>query len=368
MLHTRSDHGFTLLADQPVGTWLRRIMPLLSSVLHGRDAERIVNSGIADLPQKVGLVVLPGWVWKEADPAAVGRKAGNGTDGLHNFLPFRLNWQPGTVCLVTSESSYCLNEVVVLDNGHAETPIAWSALGPGHSSAGTLDLVDDAQGPQLPSGVGPHTEVCRLGSRLPVTAMDRGDVADALKNLISRGEMAYWDLLAELEGELKTSLERAHAGVSREIGDSLGLQCNRLLDDIALEQVRSDLTFGSDGQSGKSRMMSLIEQCLEPGRFDRVDPQRFITITLRREAGEGIRRRLSDPHIGRKIRRLLAENPQLSTAEEIIEKYRSLYPSDRLSYERLNSAISVRPDPMANTQPLTWDDGEERWPGIWRAI
>lgn len=363
-MQTRADHGFTLAGDAPISSWFRRNIPLLSSVIHGLDAQK----ALADLPDasgRVGLVMMPAFLWISADPTAVGRKAGYRPGGPTNRLPMRVNWQPGTITLLTDthDSSTPGGHTITTcdETGTAHTPLAWTSVGPGYSGHGTVTPRFDGQDwHRAPSGTTAHTEVAALGRHLPVSAQTHEAIEATLTELIDRGRLAYWDLLAELEELLRAALERSRVAISSEITDALDLPYQHVVSDTTLESILNETTYGAQDNNGRSRVMKLLDRCCQPEKFQKVDPQRYIIVSLREQADSSIRKKLGDPHIGPKIRRIVNENPELRTISDILDTYRRTYPADQLGVDRLAAAFSFAPDPTAALMGLHFDSGEER--------
>ncbi|MHB1973790.1 MAG: hypothetical protein ACYCR4_05810, partial [Acidimicrobiales bacterium] len=89
----------------------------------------------------------------------------------------------------------------------------------------------------------------------------------------------------------------------------------------------------------------LIERTLAPRAFARVDPQRLVMVALRSAAETAIRRRIGDPHIGRKVR-TLARSSDVSDPGDLLQRYREHWPEDGAGADRIDAALratSVRP-------------------------
>src|SRR5699024_12397889 len=110
------------------------------------------------------------------------------------------------------------------------------------------------------------------------------------------------------------------------------------------------MTLGAS--SKKAPAMRVIDKLLEPHRFERVDPQRYINTELSRTAGQRIRARIGDPHIGQRIRRLVAEMPEAGD-DAILEAHRETSPGDELSTDRFGKAMSAGPIVEMRSVPLT---------------
>ena len=182
--------------------------------------------------------------------------------------------------------------------------------------------------------------------------MTHAGLIDTLDSLIASGEDAWWKLLMELDHYVRISVNKSHWAVTAEIADSLGAGDNLtgVLDPEGLEEVITGMTLGAS--SKKAPAMRVIDRLLEPHRFERVDPQKYINTELSRTAGQRIRARIGDPHIGQRIRRLVAEMPEADD-EEIIEAYRESSPGDELSADRFGKAMSAGPIVEMRSVPIT---------------
>ncbi|SMY05052.1 hypothetical protein BSP239C_04040 [Brevibacterium sp. 239c] len=75
--------------------WIRRITSYIEAIVRSKDAQMIPTQTLAS---DISLVSLPVWLWVEADPKIVGRKA-TFRPGETNrpLLPIRVQWHGGTV-------------------------------------------------------------------------------------------------------------------------------------------------------------------------------------------------------------------------------------------------------------------------------
>jgi hypothetical protein len=211
-------------------------------------------------------------------------------------------------------------------------------------------------------------EVTALGRDLPVSDLPYRTVEHTLTQLIDRGRLAYWDLLTEMEELLRSALERSRVAISSEITDALDVPYQHVISDTTLDSILNEATYGAEGAGGRSRVMRLLDRCCQPEKFQKVDPQRYITISLREQADASIRKKLGDPHIGPKIRRVVNEHPELRTIADILDVYQRTYPADHLGVDRLAAAFSFAPDPTAALLGLHLDNGEERKLNRYRTV
>lgn len=310
----------------------------LERIMHGQAAQAILDAG--DLPERAGIVTLPAWSWKHP-LIDVGRKDKAHGTGERMLMPVRNNWDTPMVVLVADEA----------------VPVAYRTRGMGHATAGQSKLVR-RPGQAPVSGV---TALPSLAEPVFVGAGIPSRNAAYLTALVKAGDSARWEILADLEPKLRATVYKAHSSVSYEIGLSTGV-VEPMLDELGLEQIVDAMMYGElqdDGDvetfgrdKGKpSAIFRLIELCLEPDCFLRVDPLRYMTKHMRRDAETQIRRRLGDPHIGPKIREIARRHPRAEIAD-IVEAYREVYPKDRLSLPRARAALSVSPSASARSTML----------------
>jgi hypothetical protein len=91
----------------------------------------------------------------------------------------------------------------------------------------------------------------------------------------------------------------------------------------------------------------MLERGADPLTFRRVDPMHYFAVNIRARAEEAIRRRIGDPKIGPKIRRVQAK-VQAETVDELIEAYRLIHPRDALARKRAIAALTAGPEITAH--------------------
>lgn len=310
--------------------WVDNITAMLQRIVHGRAAEQAA----ADLDTERGgagwsLFVLPAWGWA-VSRINVGRKDRVVGSPQRLLLPVRLTWSPAGVLVVA---------------GDRARQASFTAAGMGHSAVGTVQLDPGRPAGEggLPDGVLEPAPV--WGPR----ATGRVGVLGELDRLVDDGRAGYWEVMSFLEGKVERALHFATSRASTELLD-VGERA-RALDDISLETLRSTMVYGALGQGDPSPIQRLVERCTAPGTFARVDPERYILTSVRRDARAEVRKALGDPHIGSKIRAVAAELGPVGV-DALIAAYRARYPGDRLSVNRALAALSVRAHPNASTYPL----------------
>lgn len=260
------------------------------------------------------LIALPSWLWL-APAIDLGRKTVR-ADGRAMLMPVRLTWG-------TSDE-----HLVSLPAGTHE--LHWSALGLGHTATGTLTVTVTATG------------ITHDGAGDLVPADAGADNAAARAQLAAAAVEARWAARMSLEGYVERAVESAVATVTRDVmGLRVGLA---VLDTHSIEQVRDTMLLGTDTSAGA--VDRVIDRSLARSAFVKVDPLRYLTVDLQRAAEAYVRRAISDPPIGRKIRRVARSMPGASL-EQIISAYREVHPRDYLSDKRAARALTSGPDANA---------------------
>lgn len=302
----------------------------LHRILAGRSAQESLAaadaSGGASLPAFGSLAILPSWTWLHSS-INVGRKD-RADDGRRLLLPVRVIWQPGSVAVI----------------GEGDTvSVDWTSVGLGNSGHGRTTITSGARESFDEPDQGANTPPAHLNLR-PESRMT---LHQQLAFLVADGKQAWWDLMMDMEGVLETALRRSHAHISAEIAgtDFKTAEFNPVLDPIGLQTVKDRMLVGDD-ESDTTVIGRLIEKCLKPTTFMKVEPTRYINITLDRDSKAAIRKAIGDPHIGSKIRNLAREVGH-TNLPLLVAEYQIRHPADRLSSRRAAAALTVQPDPMA---------------------
>lgn len=295
--------------------WIDELCARLERVLLGRVAEELLTT---ELPETAALVVAPVWKWL-APRIDMGRKTRR-ADGDTMLMPVRMTWQPSPVMVLT-----------------APTAAAWSMVGLGHSGAGEVKLVPvegacpDVTGEKFPTD-----------GELEVELLPHRELLGRLRHLVADGKQARWDAVMSLEHYVNRAVHSAVVAVSYDVvgGDNP----HPVLDDTAKQSVADRMLLGSE--EGPGRVGALLERCLRPGAFVKVDPLRYVVKDLHRSAEAEVRKTIGDPHIGRKIRAVQRTMPSASM-QEVIAAYRRTHPGDHLSTARATKALTAGADVMA---------------------
>jgi len=319
--------------------WLDPMCALLEKIIIGRHAGVLLEDP-EKLPETAALAQLPIWWWTRPS-APVGRKD-RSSDGGQLLLPVRINWVPAPV--------------VVLRAG-TELRARWSAVGLGRSGTGdTVLSIDPAHtgGPGYPSG----TQM--IGERAQFPLMSRRQLVVGLRRAVADGRKARWEALMALQPWVDRAVRNAHTAVAWEIGgrERPDRAAPAVLDPVGLDAVAIRLMLGEDGHDGEGLVGNLLDRCLLPATFSKVEPSRYIFTTLKRDAEQEIRREIGDPRIGPKVRAMmrtiLAEGASIAEMEaSLVGRYNTRYPYDMLSRRRAPRALNAAADPMALTRPLS---------------
>ncbi|GAB2734341.1 hypothetical protein [Nocardioides pakistanensis] len=302
---------------------LHSLTDRLHAILVGQAAEALLSRP-EGLPDEAGLWVTPSWVWLFSR-VDVGRKD-RALDGSRLRLPVRLDWSQGPLVFVAEgEKRVC----------------GWTAAGLGHSGTGTVSVsvspsaVLDAIEADIDTGLPQQVVLAVRGRVALVTELER---------LVEEGRSARWSAMLYLEPYIESALHRAHASVAHELSVASG-EPQKLLDETKLASIRDRMLLGDEDHPGK--IAQLLDRCLKPTTFAKVEPLKYIKESLRRDANTEVRRAIGDPHIGHKVRRV-AREIGTDDLDQIIATYRERYPNDRLSKQRAAAAMSVAPDAMAS--------------------
>lgn len=313
----------------------------IQSIIVARGAQSLLDSG--NLPVSGSVVVLPVWTWMHS-AISVGRKD-RASDGGRLLMPVRLSWSHPSVLVVAE------NTVV-----HAN----YTLLGMGHSGAGATTVSS--------SMTGSSRHALMDGQLLPsvhsVRPMSERRMLHELNKLVEEGNIAQWEMTMWLDKWTQHIVSVAHAAICFDVFET-PVEYKHLLDKTTLSAIADVIMFGAVDVPGEkdakeSAFARMLERCLSPNTFIKVDPLRYILCTLRENADRAVRARIGDPFIGPKIRKV-ARQHNLTDISEVVSVYRGLYPKDRLRQERAIRALSVLPDLMADamTIGLASDDGDD---------
>lgn len=302
----------------------------LERILVGERAAGLLET-LPVRPRRAALVCLPAWKWLPAK-IDVGRK-GIGSRGTSLLLPVRITWRAGAVA--------------ILEPGNHD--LAWRAVGMGHDFSGIQRVTVSSS---LTAGkssdglvIGPP-----IGGRV---------LRSRLRELAEDGNEAWWRAREQVEPALLKALRVANSSVSTELHPH---SAHSVLSATDIEVICTEMLFGEDqGPRSASMFGRLVTRCLDPKAFVSVDPARYVTVSLRRDAKEAVRRHIGDPRVGPKVRRLHSagrHGRRPEDIEEFVEAYRDKYPSDRLAYRRAAVALGIGVEPPS--VPIALNEAVER--------
>lgn len=157
-----------------------------------------------------------------------------------------------------------------------------------------------------------------------------GDVIEVntLRVLREKGKQAAWELVMRLEPYVLSLVLGASRRIAGEVG-SLG----GVLDDVAADEVTDELVAGG-------LVLKLVERLATTEKLLSQSLGSYLHINLRSMTETAVRRRIGDPHVGRKIRRVFAESGAGSMVE-LLAYYKDRYPSEKVSEKRALAALSA---------------------------
>lgn len=314
--------------------WIDALTRRLERVATGRAAQELLDLGA--LPRRCAVAALPVWAW--APPVLdVGAKS-RARDGGTLSMPVRLEFAGGPVRLLAPGSP---------------ARVSFTAVGLGHRTSGQATLHPvcpggprvGEDGRRLCGGI----DSLHLPERLWYPVLAGAQVRAELSRLAEEGHLARWEVVTSLERHVASAVGAAARRVSAEIGGPV-----RELDETALAGLADELVLGT-GQ-GPGPVLRMVDRALEPGRFARVDPQRWVRVTLARDAEQALRRRLADPWVGAKIR-AVARELGTEDVEAVVREYNRRHPRDRVAGGRVTSALEASTDPITRHGPLPTTDG-----------
>jgi len=326
------------LSNAPTHEWSHRYTGLLADVIAGRAAPEVSLALRAAAPPdgRVAVAALPSFV--AVSPAIdLGRKAR--TAGRATLFPARVVWDGGPVHAVPA-------------GGRAV--VDWELAGLGVELTGST--VIDASGAVVAPSPEPASPVV---THVVATPVSLPTALAELAGIAERGEAALWDARLLLERSAAWHLRRTHVAVANEVSDG---EVSSLLDEPTIDGLVDELLLGDASRGVSPAIDRLIERTLAPRAFARVDPQRLVTVALRSAAETAIRRRIGDPHIGRKVR-ALARASDVSDPREVLRRYRELWPGDGVGAERVEAALqatSTRPVVLLGSASFSAHELKER--------
>jgi len=150
-----------------------------------------------------------------------------------------------------------------------------------------------------------------------------------LNRLVTRGKEAVWAITMQLEPYVRELV----AAASRRVGADVGSMTYGVLDEAAIDQVTDELISGG-------LVLRLVERTAVTPKLGSQSIGSYLHINLRSMAETAVRRFIGDPHVGRKIRAVLAET-KAGSMEELLGHYRRRFPREKVSRKRAASALTA---------------------------
>lgn len=308
--------------------WIAEFCELLERRIAGRFAGALLAAKPGRLPRSGAVFVLPAWQWAEPgiDVGAKSRARNGGT----LLLPVRMHWMPAPLLVVGRDASLTAQ---------------WSGSGLGHSARGSTALIAGDEH-HIVHGT---DELAEVPQRITAPVLSRPKLMAELRRIVADGRDAEWALIGKLEPFVNRAVDRAHGRVSVEIAGDTQF-ARPLLEPTDLEIISDRLLLGDANDPDRdSRVAKIVDKCVLPTTFTKVDPLRYITVALNRDAEAEIRRVVGDAHVGPKIRRLARQMNHAASVEEIVAACRDKWPADRIAHDRVETALAVARHPLAPT-------------------
>jgi hypothetical protein len=228
----------------------------------------------------------------------------------------------------------------------------WNAVGLGHTGAGITTVTAERRCKALSLGTAaePLAAAAAIPETVTAPVMPAVRARRVLASLVADGEAARWEAITALEPKALEAVRRAHAEVAAEVGPAADGTCI-LLDRIDVQALADRMLLGDADATSVPPVARLIQRCLSPSAFARVDPRRYVTSALRVYATEQIRRAIGDPHVGPKVR-AAAATLGTTDVDAVIAYYRARRPADRLGRHRAEAALEILRRPTGPPVPF----------------
>lgn len=305
--------------DAPRHAHLEIITTDIARIIHGRDA----HAARADLPAPATMYALPLWAWTHAE-ADLGRKD-RAADGARLLMPARLDWDIPSIGMITDA-----------------TTATYTVRGLGITRTGSVLITPTAT---PPGSIDSPPVSTSLDSIDAWTARVSPDLWELHRHLIThRAESAYWALIKSIERNAEYYLVRSSASLAISLGTEVG---SDVIDDVEREAIIATYVLGADGENGDSKAMRLVERCLAPGAFERVDPQRMITKSVRRDMTQELRSFLGDSRQGSTIREIARHIGAFDAERDVDVKavrdeFNRQHPEHPVGDDKVRNALRLR--------------------------
>lgn len=305
---------------------VKRIAGFIEAIHHGRCAARILDEGIGAEPEFT-LVVVPVWEWKLSQ-VNLGRKDRDTERGERFLMPVRLIGDAQDTSVQVYAPGEVPDTLTVRENGL------------GHTGTRRVRLSADVDAPVFDDE----------GSLTVLRAepLTMTGVHDALSALVEKGIHARYDFMSYVEPWVMSELNRARSYLSNDIFTDSVYDGSLIVDQIHLEKVRDEMLLGTEEKPESHSFDRLVEQCLQPNRFEGKEPLYHVGQVIHFEALYKLRTSIGDPKIGSKIRKV-ARELNTDDIDVVIEEYRRRFPADGLSVRRAEAALTITPQTTFST-------------------
>lgn len=302
---------------------LAGITELIDQILIGEAATSVADDTVTTFAVHT-VAILPTWTWL-LPKITIGGKTGT------SEMPVRVDWDGGPLLVLDAEETRYLS---------------WHQIGMGHEARGVATIKVDSSGAATISGTPdafPAIDFRDIPSPRAFKVLRR--------KLASAGTDARWQLMQSIEWWARAKLDDANKVVSQDVAElEKRGYVRQVIDPVGLDTLVSKMLVGDDG-ADDSTISRLVERCLQPDQFQKVDPLHYITVSIRARAEEAVRSAIGDPHTGRKIRRI-QEMTKAGSLDELVTAYREHYPKDRLARNRASAALTIGAMAEASADPI----------------
>ena len=289
------------------------VIETLSRVSNGDDAQRLLGSSS---PGTEGTIVqLPSFV----------------------HIEFNSSLSPNRILYPSTGSV-----VFVPDGEHAEITyeIPNSAL---PTVTGVIRLT--------PNTIGGHTILgaipdARLGVREPSTTevLTTTALRNQLRRIVDDGSQARFAFASSLQMYTEQAVEAAARSVFSEIvnitPDDLDAINSPAVSTADQETIVTELLYGSEGKRD-SVILRMIDRAACTNWAVGMHVSRRMAQGIWGAAETQVRRAINDPHVGRIVRALAREHG-IDDPDELLDVFRSRYPTKRMGADRIRRSLEVR--------------------------
>lgn len=281
------------------------------------------------------LVLLPSFVWM-SPLIDVGRKD-RGPGETKYLLPVRV--------------TYSCGPVLAMEPGETEI-ITFAAKGMGHDLTSTVIVQANTRTAML--------EIVHGPTGLPVTivAGTTVNLHRSVHRALSAANEGRWQAAQMLHQQAELGMHQAASYLKHSVSAT---QPGIGLDPHIFGRAMSELLIGSDSED-RSPILRLVDSCTRPEAFVRVDPLRYTSKAISRDAVQVLSRIVGDPRFGPKLRALLTDMPTDTSPAYLAAEYNARHPNRRpISVDGARAAMELELplELPGGADPLGFDDDSE---------